>query len=147
MITTMQIRVKATGEKGEAGTDGITPQLRINSETKYWEVSYDNGISWNSLGVKATSEGSGSGVDGITPKLRINSETNEWEVSYDNGATWTSLGVKATGEDGKDYTVTTVVSCSSALLVALLSCGVTLITIKNRKSILRKIRDLSDLGK
>ena len=74
---------------------------RINAETKYWEVSYDNGISWNSLGVKATSEGSGSGVDGITPKLRINSETNEWEVSYDNGATWTSLGVKATGEDGK----------------------------------------------
>ncbi|MDY2574549.1 MAG: PL29 family lyase N-terminal domain-containing protein [Bacilli bacterium] len=145
--TWTSLGVKATGEKGEAGTDGITPQLRINAETKYWEVSYDNGISWNSLGVKATSEGSGSGVDGITPKLRINSETNEWEVSYDNGATWTSLGVKATGEDGKDYTVTTVVSCSSALLVALLSCGVTLITIKDRKSILRKIRDLSDLGK
>ncbi|MGM9971366.1 MAG: PL29 family lyase N-terminal domain-containing protein [Anaeroplasmataceae bacterium] len=95
--TWTNLNVKATG------SDGITPKLRINSETYYWEVSYDSGSTWNSLGVKATS-GSGSGVDGITPKLRINAETNEWEVSYDNGTSWTSLEVKATGSDGNDGT-------------------------------------------
>lgn len=39
----------------------MTPQLRINSETNEWEVSYDNGNTWKSLGVKATG---GSGTSG-----------------------------------------------------------------------------------
>ena len=30
---------------------GVTPQLRINSDTNQWEVSYDNGATWASLGV------------------------------------------------------------------------------------------------
>ena len=36
------------------GEDGVTPQLRINEETNLWEVSYDDGATWESLGVKAT---------------------------------------------------------------------------------------------
>jgi hypothetical protein len=40
------------GEDGKDGQDGKTPQLRINEE-KYWEVSYDDGQTWESLGVKA----------------------------------------------------------------------------------------------
>lgn len=84
------------------GTDGNTPQLRINGETNFWEVSYDNGATWTPLGVKATGENGQDGSDGITPQLRINNETNYWEVSYDNGATWASLNVKATGENGQD---------------------------------------------
>lgn len=87
---------------GVDGADGITPRLRINSETNYWEVSYDNGETWISMEVNATGADGKDGTDGITPKLRINAETNYWEVSYDNEATWTSLGIKATGEDGKD---------------------------------------------
>ena len=43
--------VRANGDKGD---NGITPQLRINSESNEWEVSMDNGVSWVSLGVKAT---------------------------------------------------------------------------------------------
>ncbi|MBE6596970.1 MAG: hypothetical protein E7641_04785, partial [Ruminococcaceae bacterium] len=92
-------------------------RLRINSESNEWEVSYDDGEHWTSLGVKATgadgqdgangSNGTNgtngtNGVDGKTPRLRINSESNEWEVSYDDGEHWTSLGVKATGADGQD---------------------------------------------
>jgi hypothetical protein len=38
------------------GKDGITPQLRINETTLMWEVSYDNGASWTSLGVKAATD-------------------------------------------------------------------------------------------
>ena len=35
---------------------GITPTMRINSDTKEWEVSYDKGLSYTSLGVKAVPE-------------------------------------------------------------------------------------------
>lgn len=39
--------------RGENGEDGITPQVRINEETDFWEISYDNGTTWTSLNVKA----------------------------------------------------------------------------------------------
>ena len=44
--------------------NGITPQLRINETTNEWEVSYDNGGSWASLGVKATGENGKDGEQG-----------------------------------------------------------------------------------
>ena len=107
--------VLATGPQGESGSNGtngndgengVTPQLRINAETNYWEVSYDNGATWNSTDVLATgpqgengtngTNGS-DGENGVTPQLRINTETNHWEVSYDNGATWSDMGVSASG--------------------------------------------------
>jgi hypothetical protein len=87
---------------GENGTDGKNPQIRVNSNTNIWEVSYDSGATWSSLGVAATGANGTNGADGqngITPQLRINA-SNVWEVSYDNGASWTSLGVVAKGNDG-----------------------------------------------
>ena len=39
-----------------------TPRLRINAESNEWEVSYDDGATWTSLGVKATGE---NGKDGM----------------------------------------------------------------------------------
>lgn len=44
------------GVNGENGKDGVTPKLRINETTNEWEVSYDNGTTWSSLGVSAGSE-------------------------------------------------------------------------------------------
>lgn len=42
-------------ERGDLnGKDGITPRLRINRSTNYWEVTYDGGDSWTSLGVEAS---------------------------------------------------------------------------------------------
>ena len=41
------------GEQGEAGPAGVTPLLHINEDTGMWEVSYDTGASWSSLGVLA----------------------------------------------------------------------------------------------
>lgn len=46
------LRAKKLGELN--GKDGITPRVRINSETNYWEVSYDGGYNWTSLGVQAS---------------------------------------------------------------------------------------------
>ncbi len=44
----------ADGADGTDGANGITPLIRINSTTYEWEVSYDNGLTWNSLGAKAS---------------------------------------------------------------------------------------------
>ena len=85
------------------------PRIRINPQTKEWEVSYDDGYSWTSLGVKAVADKGDKGDkgqpgnDGTTPQLKIG-EDNFWYVSYDGGQSWISLGVKATGENGKDGT-------------------------------------------
>lgn len=54
----------ANGKDGADGKDGITPKLRINETTQEWEVSYDDGKSWTSLGVKAVGENSKDGADG-----------------------------------------------------------------------------------
>lgn len=89
-------QVGAGGSTGDGGScDCVAPQIRINSQTGFWEVSYDEGYSWESLGVDAVGD---DGADGVTPQLRINASTSYWEVSYDNGSSWQSLGVKATGE-------------------------------------------------
>ena len=46
--------MSATGATGADGKDGVTPQLRINGDTIMWEVSYDGGATWTSMGVVAT---------------------------------------------------------------------------------------------
>lgn len=46
------------------GTDGITPQLRGNTNTKTWEASYDGGVTWVNLGVPY----SGSDGDSYMPE-------------------------------------------------------------------------------
>lgn len=46
--------IEVDGLKVKAeGSDGITPQLRINPDSKEWEMSTDGGQSWSSMGVKA----------------------------------------------------------------------------------------------
>ena len=116
------------GKDGKDGVDGVTPTFKAEDSVLY--VSYDNGVTWQSLGYIESADGEDGkdgadgapgadgkdgvdgadgkdgvdgedGVDGITPMLKIG-EDNYWYVSYDNGTTWTSLGVKATGADGEN---------------------------------------------
>lgn len=44
--------------------DGVTPTLRINTDTFMWEVSYDNAVSWEELGVSAVGKSGEDGEDG-----------------------------------------------------------------------------------
>ena len=43
----------AKGKDGAAGQAGVTPLVKINADSGEWEVSYDSGTSWESLGVQA----------------------------------------------------------------------------------------------
>ena len=100
--------------------DPFRSKLRVNPSTNEWEVSYDSGTTWESLGVKATGEDGKDGRDGRTPSVGPNG--NWWIGIMDtgvkaegtdgltpsigeNGNWWigdTDTGVKAAGMDGKD---------------------------------------------
>lgn len=75
------------GAKGDKGETGTTPQLKIG-EDNLWNVSYDNGATWVSLGVKATGD---AGKDGVTPHI---GENGNWWVGD------TDTGVSAKGQKG-----------------------------------------------
>ena len=54
-------KVRVNGKDGAPGTDGITPQLKIDDG--YWYVSTDGGSTWTKLG-KATGADGNDGADG-----------------------------------------------------------------------------------
>lgn len=80
------------GTNGTNGTDGITPQLRIVDG--YWQVSYDNGATWATVG-KAVGENGKDGEDGTDGKdgqssVFIGVDTSNPDfvvISLTNGAT------------------------------------------------------------
>jgi hypothetical protein len=78
------------GAKGDKGDDGTTPQLKIG-EDNLWNVSYDNGETWVSLGVKATGDAGKDGEDGVTPHI---GENGNWWLGN------TDTGVSAKGPKG-----------------------------------------------
>lgn len=60
-------RIKAQGidgEDGQPGEDAIAPQVRINPDTRMWEISVDGGLTWESTGVIAEGQ-DGTGGSGI----------------------------------------------------------------------------------
>ena len=54
------------GADGADGADGVTPQVRINEQTNQWEVSYDDGKTWTSLGVNATGKNGSNGDNAVS---------------------------------------------------------------------------------
>ena len=54
------------GQDGQDGKDGVSPRIRINTSTSEWEISTDEGLTWESTGVKASGE--------VTTSLTIDSE-------------------------------------------------------------------------
>ena len=112
-----------------------TPSLRINHETNEWEISYNDGRSWESLGVKATAEKGDDGADGETPYIGDN---GNWWIGDDD------TGIKAQGVDGssgkdgnngKDAQSSLTVAAISLSSVALLSNAVlaAVLLIKRRR--------------
>ena len=75
---------KVVDGSGAGGQDGVTPQLRINSDTNMWEVSYDDGSTWTSLSVKATGDKGDQGIQGIQGEKGVQGDKGE---SGDTGIT------------------------------------------------------------
>lgn len=92
------------GSGGQDGENGVTPQLRINDETMEWEVSYDEGKTWTSLGVSSVGK---DGENGKQVELRVNGDYIQWKYDTDADDQWQNLialsDLKgADGTDGKD---------------------------------------------
>ena len=54
----------ANGANGENGKDAIAPQVRINENSKEWEISVDGGQTWTSTGVVAEGKDGANGANG-----------------------------------------------------------------------------------
>lgn len=52
------------GEDGAKGEDAVAPQVRINENTKEWEISTDGGQTWISTGVVAEGKDGAAGSNG-----------------------------------------------------------------------------------
>ncbi len=118
------------GAKGDKGETGTTPQLKIG-EDNLWQVSYDNGATWVSLGVKATGEAGKDGKDGkngLTPHI---GENGNWWV----GDTDTGVSAKgdtgAKGADGVSPTASVTQTDDGAEFTVTDASGTTTATIKN----------------
>lgn len=46
-------KVPASGKDGAPGQDAVAPKIRINEETKEWEISSDGGKTWEQTGIMA----------------------------------------------------------------------------------------------
>ena len=60
-------RVRANGldgTNGENGKDAIAPEVRINENSKEWEISTDGGKTWTSTGVVAEGKDGAAGSNG-----------------------------------------------------------------------------------
>ena len=76
--------VGADGQDGQDGAAGITPQVRINAETNLWELSYDNGATWVSLGIPATGADGNDGDKGDKGDKGDTGETGAAGVGVSN---------------------------------------------------------------
>ena len=57
-------RVRANGKDCKDGKDAVSPQVRINPETGFWEISTDDGQTWTSTGTPASGRDGRDGEDG-----------------------------------------------------------------------------------
>ncbi len=66
------------GQDGQDGQDAVAPQVRINEDTKEWEISTDGGATWVSTGVIA------EGQDGENGSVIVEGETLFQSIDYTN---------------------------------------------------------------
>ena len=80
------------GANGENGKDAIAPEVRINENSKEWEISTDGGLTWTSTGVVAEGKDGANGIDG---------------ANGSNGATGDSL-FESVDTSNPDYVIVTL---------------------------------------
>lgn len=103
----------SNGSNGSNGRDGVTPKLRINEGN--WEVSYNNGASWEVLG-SATGGTTPSPITGVEVKdgyvIFTLSTGDEIQVPLFNGITITfdetTIGMEADSKVDFDFVFITI---------------------------------------
>lgn len=88
------VRAKERGELN--GKDGITPRVRIHPSTNYWEVSYDGGYNWASLGVEAsvkfTTDDTLVLADGVLSVKTVNKAEQDNKLPITSSGVYDQLG-------------------------------------------------------
>ena len=107
--TWASLNVKATGDTGASGRDGIngidgkdgiTPMLKV-SDNNLWHISYDSGNTWMSLGTKATGD---VGIRGEKGDTGLSGKDGSNGVDGENGVGISSANINAEGELILTYT-------------------------------------------
>lgn len=70
-------KIKAAATDGAPGDDAVAPKVRINADTKEWEISTDNGGTWTSTGVVAEGR---DGAAGDSIFRSVNADDPDWVV-------------------------------------------------------------------
>ena len=94
------------GTNGNDGKDGITPILRINTDTNMWEVSYDSGKTWESLNVSASGPKGEDGDKGETGNKGDKGDQGEDGVGISKVEYNANGNLVITLTDGSKQTVT-----------------------------------------
>lgn len=68
LLAVCMVLTLSLGLTGCGSAKATTPRLRINPENNYWEVSYDDGSTWESMNVAATGVAGKDGKDGVNGK-------------------------------------------------------------------------------
>lgn len=107
--TWASLNVKATGDTGASGRDGIngidgkdgiTPMLKV-SDNNLWHISYDSGNTWMSLGTKATGD---VGIRGEKGDTGLSGKEGSNGVNGENGVGISNANINAEGELILTYT-------------------------------------------
>ena len=107
--TWTSLNVKATGDTGASGRDGIngidgkdgiTPMLKVG-DNNLWHISYDSGNTWMSLGTKATGD---VGIRGEKGDTGLSGKEGSNGVNGENGVGISNANINAEGELILTYT-------------------------------------------
>ena len=103
------LNVRATGDTGASGRDGIngidgkdgiTPMLKVG-DNNLWHISYDSGNTWMSLGTKATGD---VGIRGEKGDTGLSGKNGSNGVDGENGVGISSANINVEGELILTYT-------------------------------------------
>ena len=102
--------IRANGKDGADGKDGkdgvaLAPQVRINENTLFWEVSYDGGLTWISTNIYARGEDGEDGKDAEAPEISVKQGADGnyyWTINGTFIVTSDGNMIRANGKDGKD---------------------------------------------
>jgi len=90
-------KIQAGARDGKDGKDGKStseqslsvPQVRINPDTRLWEISTDGGKTWNDTGVAADGKDGKNGTDDFFMNVKVSEDGKSVSFILNDGRTFT----------------------------------------------------------